>query len=67
MATIKIQVLDSLVGTDFTYPKGLIVDAPEERAKELVRAGLAILVDPPKQAFESPEAAAPQKETRKKK
>lgn len=40
-ATIKILALDSMVGDGFVYAKGGTYDAPESRARELVRAGLA--------------------------
>jgi len=42
--TIEIQVLDSCVGTDFVYAKGGIYHAPAERAKDLIRGGLAVPV-----------------------
>ncbi len=44
-ATIKIRALDSMVGNDFSYAKGGIYDAPEERAKDLIRGGLAVPVE----------------------
>lgn len=46
--TIKIIALDSMVGNDFVYGKGGTYDAPEERAKDLVKAGLAVLASPAK-------------------
>ena len=63
--TIKIQALDSMVGNDFVYGKGGIYDVPEDRAKDLIKAGLAIAVSPAKQGKET---ATPkiQYETRKK-
>jgi hypothetical protein len=48
---MKIRILESLVGNDpnggpsFSYGKGAEVDAPENRAKELVRSGLAIALE----------------------
>lgn len=45
-ATMKIRALDSMVGEGFVYAKGGIYDAPEARAKELVRAGLAEYAGP---------------------
>ncbi len=44
-ATIKIRALDSCVGNDFVYSKGGTYDAPEERAKDLIRGGLAVPVE----------------------
>jgi hypothetical protein len=46
--TIKIIALDSMVGNDFVYNKGGEYDAPEDRAKDLVKAGLAKLASPAK-------------------
>ncbi len=43
--TIKIRALDSMVGNDFTYAKGGVYDAPAERAKDLIRGGLAVPVE----------------------
>ena len=48
---MKIRILESLVGNDpnggpsFSYGKGAEVDAPENRAKELVRSGLAVSLE----------------------
>ena len=46
---MKVQVLDSLVGEDelgkYSYGKGLHENVPESRAKQLIKAGLALLVD----------------------
>lgn len=51
MNTLKIRILDSLVGNDpnggesFSYGKGFEGDVPAERAKELVRSGHAVLLE----------------------
>ena len=45
---IKIQVIDSCAGRDYTYQKGGTYDAPEDRAKDLLKAGLAVLAGPAK-------------------
>ena len=47
--TIKIKLLDSVAGTDYSYGKGGTYDAPEDRAKDLIKGGLAIEVSTPKQ------------------
>lgn len=52
-----IKVLTSLAGNDkdgpFTYGKGGIFDAPVERAKDLIKGGLAEEVKPTKTTRES--------------
>lgn len=44
MATIKIRLLTSVAGGDFHYPAGSEVDAPEDVARDLLRAGHAALL-----------------------
>ena len=61
---IKIRVLDSCVGTDFVYAKGGIYDAPDERAKDLIKGGLAELAAP---QVKPERAEAPPMEKRHKK
>lgn len=41
MQTIRIKLNESVVGDDYTYSKGEEVDAPEDRAKSLIKAGHA--------------------------
>jgi len=47
--TLKIRITCSVVGTAYSYAKNSVHDAPEERAKDLVKAGYAELVDQPKE------------------
>jgi len=42
---MKIKLNTSVVGGDYTYAAGEEVDAPEERAKDLVKAGHAEIVE----------------------
>ena len=46
---MKVQILDSLSGEDelgkYEYGKGVHENIPESRAKQLIKAGLALLVD----------------------
>ncbi len=44
MATIRIKLSESVSGADYDYPAGLETDAPEDRAKDLIRAGYATQV-----------------------
>lgn len=64
MATIKITLLESCAGNDYSYGKGGTYDAPEERAKDLIKGGLAIPAGPPIKAETA--TAKQAKETRKK-
>lgn len=51
METIKVRILDSLVGNDpnggesFSYGKGFEGEIPAERAKSLVKSGHAVLLE----------------------
>ena len=40
--TIKIRMTTSVAGTDYAYRADQVVDAPEDRAKDLLKAGHAI-------------------------
>lgn len=61
MSNVKIRLLTSVAGGDYTYAAGDEVDAPEERAKDLVRAGHAEMVG---QAEKRERATKPQHEKR---
>lgn len=43
--SMKIKLLTSVVSSDYNYAAGQEVDAPEERAKDLIRAGHAELLE----------------------
>lgn len=64
---MKIKLLVSVVGTDFSYGKGQEVECSEERARDLIRGGHAVLfggvVKPQPQ---TPEQRTAKPETRKK-
>lgn len=60
---MKIRLLISCVGTDFSYRKGQEVDVSEERAKDLIRGGHAILLGSVTKP-ENPEQRIPPIETR---
>lgn len=45
---MKIEILAACVGEGFFYQKGRIVDAPDDRAKDLVQAGYARFAENPK-------------------
>ena len=67
---MKVRLLESIVGNDpnggpsFSYGKGVEVEMPDSRAMSLVRSGLAVAIEAPKQ--ERAIAAAPAKEIRRK-
>lgn len=67
---MKVRLLESIVGNDpnggatFSYGKGMEVEMPDNRAMSLIRSGLAVAIDVPKQ--ERAMAAPPAKEIRKK-
>lgn len=42
--TIKIRMLTGVTASEYTYQAGEIVDAPEDRARDLLRANYATLV-----------------------
>ena len=63
---IEIRALDSCVGNEFVYAKGGVYFAPEDRAKDLVKAGLAELVNPAKPGIETAAVAKNTIQTRKK-
>lgn len=62
---MKIQILTSCVGNDFSYGKGQIVDCSEERAKDLIRGGHAALLSGVAKP-QTPEDNLPEIETRPK-
>lgn len=43
--TIKIQMLTSVAGGDYMYAAGELVDAPVDRARDLLQAGHAALAN----------------------
>lgn len=45
MKTLKIQALASAAGDDYTIAKGGVYDLPEQIALDLVKGGLAKLVE----------------------
>jgi hypothetical protein len=45
---MKIKILNSCSGLDFSFTKGETIEAPEELAEELVKAGHAEAVEAPK-------------------
>lgn len=47
MNTIKIRLVTSVVGNGFEYPAGTVTDAPEDRAKDLLQAGYAVVEGKP--------------------
>lgn len=63
MKTIRIKLNDSVSGVDYEYAAGLTVDAPEERAKDLIRAGYATQVG---NAAEQREKAIPNTDKKEK-
>lgn len=62
---MKIKLLVSVVGNDFSYGKGQVVDCSEERAKDLIRGGHAVLLGGVAKP-QNPEQALPVFETRTK-
>lgn len=61
----KIVLLISVSGNDFSYGKGQEVDCSEERAKDLIRGGHAVLLGGVVKP-QNPEQALPVFETRTK-
>lgn len=63
----KIIMLASVVGTDFSYGKGQEIECSEERAKDLIRGGHAVLLGGVvKPQPQTPEQRAVKPEIRKK-
>lgn len=62
---VKIRLLNSVVGTGFSYGKGTEVECSEERAKDLIRGNHAVLLGGVVKP-QSPEQALPVFETRTK-
>lgn len=62
---MKIRLLVSCVGTDFSYGKGQEVECSEERAKDLIRGGHAVLLGGVVKP-QNPEQAIPSLESRDK-
>lgn len=64
---MKIKLLVSVVGTDFSYGKGQEVECSEERARDLIRGGhAAILGGVVKPQPQTSEQRTEKPETRKK-
>lgn len=42
---MKIRMLTSVAGTDYAYAGNAVVDAPESRARDLIRGGHAVPVE----------------------
>lgn len=64
---MRIKLLVSVVGTDFSYGKGQEVECSEERARDLIRGGHAVLLGGVvKPQPQTPEQRTAKPETRKK-
>ena len=64
---VKIRLLNSVVGTGFSYGKGTEVECSEERAKDLIRGNHAVLLGGVvKPQPQTPEQRTVKPETRKK-
>lgn len=64
---VKIRLLNSVVGNNFSYGKGKEVECSEERAKDLIRGNHAVLVGGVvKPQPQTPEQRTAKPETRKK-
>lgn len=64
---VKIRLINSVVGTDFSYAGGSEVECSEERAKDLIRGNHAVLVcGVVKPQPETPEQRSKKPEHRKK-
>jgi hypothetical protein len=64
---VKIRLINSVVGTDFSYQMGSEVKCSEERAKDLIRGNHAVLVGGVvKPQPETPEKRSTKPEIRKK-
>lgn len=55
MMTKKIKLKRGVAGGVYTYAAGQVVDAPADRADDLVRAGHAILVEEAPRSAKQPE------------
>ncbi len=45
MATVRIRMLTSVAGNDYSYAAGQEVEAPKEIALDLIAAGHAVLLE----------------------
>lgn len=62
---MKIRVFTTVFGADYCYQAGEVVEAPEERAKDLIRGNHAVQLDSVVKPI-NPEQRKQQFETRKK-
>jgi hypothetical protein len=64
---VKIRLINSVVGTDFSYGQGTEVECSEDRAKDLIRGNHAVLLGGVvKPQPETPEQRSTKPEKRKK-
>ncbi|WP_158738631.1 hypothetical protein [Alteribacillus sp. YIM 98480] len=64
---MKIEILRSVAGVDFSYPKGKTVEIDKERAEKLIKAGHAKPAGEQKATKTAPENATTKRKTPAKK